>query len=104
MPRKSRLLPRERVEAWPSEPVGVADIDVAIALADNLKKAMGTRSSRDAQRLTGVDYSTINDILNGGTWPDARTIARLEGGLGVNLWPRGVAKSAGRVPAAEATQ
>lgn len=104
MPRKSRRKPRERVEDWPGEPTGVADVDVAITLADNLKRAMGTRSSRDVQRLTGVDYTSINDILNGGAWPGARTIARLEAGLGVDLWPRGVAKSAGPVPADVAAQ
>ncbi|MGJ4079496.1 helix-turn-helix domain-containing protein [Corynebacterium macclintockiae] len=36
---------------------------------------------------SGVASSTISDILNGNSWPTLKTVARLEVGLGVRLWP-----------------
>ncbi|WP_084560476.1 helix-turn-helix domain-containing protein [Corynebacterium appendicis] len=36
---------------------------------------------------SGVAASTISDILNGNSWPTLETVARLEVGLGVRLWP-----------------
>lgn len=53
---------------------------------------MDGRSAREVARLTGVDYTTVSAILNGTTWPDLRTIARLEHGLQADLWPAGLAR------------
>ncbi|WP_342671448.1 helix-turn-helix domain-containing protein [Nonomuraea candida] len=37
--------------------------------------------------LSGVNRQTINDLVAGRCWPDVATIAQLEAGLGVRLWP-----------------
>ena len=55
--------------------------------AFNLKAAIGDRSLRAAAAATGVDHTTILRILDGQAWPDLYTIARLERGLGAQLWP-----------------
>lgn len=34
-----------------------------------------------------MDHSTILAILQGRTWPDLYTVARLEQGLEADLWP-----------------
>ena len=38
--------------------------------------------------LTGLSRQTINNILLGKTWPDIRTVARLEVALEQRLWGR----------------
>lgn len=53
----------------------------------NLQAAMGEMSLRAAGATTGVDHSSIQGILQGRTWPDLDTIAKLERGLGATLWP-----------------
>jgi transcriptional regulator with XRE-family HTH domain len=69
----------------------VASVDnsgeVARRFALNVRDALAGRSLRDAEKLTGVDHSTIQAILQGKTWPDLDTIAKLERGFGVLLWP-----------------
>jgi len=40
-----------------------------------------------AKAATGVDHTTISKILNGQVWADIATLARLEAGLGADLWP-----------------
>ncbi|WP_460525755.1 helix-turn-helix domain-containing protein [Conyzicola nivalis] len=42
---------------------------------------------RDAANLTGIDHSTIYAILQGNSWPDISTLAKLERGLDCDLWP-----------------
>lgn len=97
MPRPPRSLPREGCPDWSHEFVfdaslfDLPDVAIAVAFARNLREAMDGRSGREVGRLTGVDFTAINKILRGQTWPDMRTIALLEAGLGVDLWPRGVA-------------
>jgi transcriptional regulator with XRE-family HTH domain len=61
--------------------------EVARQLAENLRLAIGDRSVRSVARAADVDHSTIAAILNGRTWPDLYTIAKLERGLGMDLWP-----------------
>lgn len=61
-------------------------------LALNLSRELAGRSTREASALSGVDATTIQDILNGHVWPDSRTVARLEAGLLADLWPTGVAR------------
>ncbi|WP_407943841.1 helix-turn-helix domain-containing protein [Marisediminicola senii] len=48
---------------------------------------MDGRSLRECAQATGVDHSTIQGILQGRSWPDLETIARLESGFGRPLWP-----------------
>lgn len=88
MARNARLPPRELVKGWPEvqsdDPVG----EVARQLALNLRNAIGERTLRAAEEATGVDHSTIGGILQGATWPDIYTLAKLELGLDADLWPK----------------
>jgi transcriptional regulator with XRE-family HTH domain len=61
--------------------------EVARQLAENLRLAIGERSVRSVARDADVDHATIAAILRGRTWPDLYTIAKLERGLGADLWP-----------------
>ena len=45
------------------------------------------RSVKEVAEKSAVTTSTISDILNGNSRPSLETIARLEVGLGVYLWP-----------------
>jgi transcriptional regulator with XRE-family HTH domain len=65
------------------DPVG----EVARQFALNVRAAIGDRSIRAAAQDVGVDHSTIVAVLQGRTWPDLATIAKLELGFGVDLWP-----------------
>jgi len=65
------------------DPIG----EVARQFALNLRRAIGDRSLRAAAQATGVDHSTIQAILQGRTWPDLFTMAKLENGLEIDLWP-----------------
>lgn len=80
------------IETWLDAPLDDAPREVARQLALNLRGAMGKRSTRGVRAATGVDHTTVADILNGTTWPDLNTLAKLEHGLGVDLWPAGVAR------------
>ena len=92
MGRITRKPPAELVGEWPDEAAADVSVEVARALSLRLREAMADRSARDVGRLSGVDYSTVYAVLNGTTWPDLMTIARLEAGLQVDLWPAGVAR------------
>jgi len=61
--------------------------EVARRFALNLRAAMTEFSLRAAQEKTGVDHATIQAIMAGKAWPDLDTIAKLERGFGVVLWP-----------------
>lgn len=68
----------------PSEdPIG----EVARQFALNVEAAIGGRSVRAAARDVGVDHATIRALVAGKSWPDLATIAKLERGFGVDLWP-----------------
>ncbi|GAA4909641.1 hypothetical protein GCM10025789_31050 [Tessaracoccus lubricantis] len=43
--------------------------------------------------VTGVNHAAIGKVLAGASWPDTRTLARLERGLEASLWP--VVRAAG---------
>ncbi|AWB85267.1 helix-turn-helix domain-containing protein [Mycetocola zhujimingii] len=87
MPRPSRPSPRELAEGWPDSPSADPVGEVARQLALNLRAAIDNRSLRAAAEAAGVDHSTILAILQGRTWPDLYTVARLEQGLEADLWP-----------------
>lgn len=88
MPRHSRPQPWELSANWPDVAVSDSAGEVARLLAVNLRKAMGGRSARAVAAETGVDHTLIGKVLNGKTWADLATVARLEDALGVDLWPR----------------
>jgi hypothetical protein len=72
---------------------------MARRLALELQKLIGSTSLREAARLTGVDRTSIRDVLDGASWPDLATIAKLELGLGGRVWPDagGIAKPSPKV-------
>lgn len=83
--------PADLTSGWPETPSALPEVETARRLALNLRTALDGRSLRTAKDLTGVDHTTIADVLNGMVWPDLRTIARLEAGLHADLWPTGTA-------------
>ncbi|WP_108250378.1 helix-turn-helix domain-containing protein [Planctomonas deserti] len=87
MPRPTRTPPLARTESWPNVPSPDPSGEVARRFALNLRSALGAKSLRAAADVTGVDHSTIQAILQGRVWPDLETIAKLERGFGVVLWP-----------------
>lgn len=95
MPRKARPHPSTLVAEWPQEASRDPAVEVARKLAQRLRSAMDGRSAREVGSLSGVDYTTVNAVLNGTTWPDLRTIALLEAALNADLWPVGVARATG---------
>lgn len=95
MARPVRSVPAALVSGWPDTPSALPDVETARRLALNLRSALTDMSLRAAKAATGVDHTTIADVLNGTTWPDLRTIARLEAGLRTDLWPTGTATEHG---------
>ena len=87
MSRPARPTPRDLADEWPelpsSDPLG----EVARQFALNVEAAIGDRSIRAASADAGVDHSTMLSVLRGKSWPDLVTIAKLESGFGVDLWP-----------------
>ncbi|WP_343240249.1 helix-turn-helix transcriptional regulator [Streptomyces sp. SID14515] len=58
-------------------------------MARHLAAALDARrwSRRTAADQLGINRQTIGDVIDGRTWPDVATIARLEAGLNTELWP-----------------
>lgn len=87
MPRSDRPAPRELTRGWPTvsseNPIG----EVARQFANNLRDAIGDRPVREVARELGMNHTVLRSILVGDVWPDLYTIARLEQGLGKDLWP-----------------
>ena len=59
---------------------------LAAALALRLKAKTDKESVRYYAKQAGLSPQTIINILNGTTWPDLRTIARLENAVDGKLW------------------
>ena len=62
------------------------EVYLAAALAIRLKNRIGNDSIRYVAKKADLSPQTILNILNGKTWPDLRTIARLETALSARLW------------------
>ncbi|MBV8980668.1 MAG: helix-turn-helix transcriptional regulator [Acidimicrobiia bacterium] len=60
-----------------------------VAVARSIRRRLedGTPSLSELARRSGVDRSTIYDLLAGRAWIDVSTLARLEAALGTRLWP-----------------
>ena len=87
MSRPARPAPCDLVQGWPDSPAADAGGEVARQFAVNVQAAIGDRSVRAAARDAGLDHTTLLSVLHGRSWPDLATVARLENGLGVDLWP-----------------
>lgn len=86
--RAPRELARDP-EAWPDAVVDDVAAAVVQAIARRLAAALIERgwSRRTAADQLGINRQTIGDVIDGRTWPDVATIARLEAGLNTELWP-----------------
>lgn len=87
-----RTPPRELAadpETWPhghlTDPGAAAVQDIARTLA----RILGDRgmSLRKIADTSGVNRQAIADLLEGRSWPDIATVARLGDALAVPLWP-----------------
>ena len=76
----------------PYQPGTPADVHIAAALATRLHKRISVESIRYVAKRAGLGPRTIINILNGTTWPDLRTIAKLEIALNGRLWETNTAK------------
>jgi len=72
---------------WPTTPCNDPVAELGRQFVLNLEDAIGRRSVREIARVAGVDRASIGSILNGRSWPDMVTVAKLELCLGP-LWPR----------------
>jgi hypothetical protein len=86
-PRPKRLTPGAYAESFPDRDIADPAAEMARLLVLNLIAAIDNRSLREVGALTGVDRTAIAEFIAGKSWPDIATIARLEVGLGVGLWP-----------------
>jgi transcriptional regulator with XRE-family HTH domain len=87
MARPARPSPNTYTDSWTDDACIDPAAETARQFAINLTKAIDGRSLRTIGELTEVDYSAISRILNGDTWADLATIARLEHGLGAAIYP-----------------
>jgi transcriptional regulator with XRE-family HTH domain len=103
MPGTPRQTPAQLAPApWPGLPSADDTVEVARFVSSRLQAALSDRSVRSLSRDSGVPDGTILRILNGSTWPDIRTVARLERALDSDLYPtradRAASPSADRLP------
>ncbi|HUR04783.1 MAG TPA: helix-turn-helix transcriptional regulator [Nonomuraea sp.] len=77
-------------ENWPHADLsGHPTAAVVQAIAAALQAVMAERrlSFRRLAEISGVNRQTVNDVAAGRCWPDVATIAQLEAGLAIRLWP-----------------
>lgn len=81
--------PASLYPGWPdSLDVTVTEHQMIQAMVINLRRQRTLfRTVKAMSSRTGVPSSTISDVLGGNAWPSLETVARLEVGLGVRLWP-----------------
>lgn len=72
---------------WPQGHAVTIEAGYAQDLARNLRDAIGDASLRSVAKRCGIHHTTLSAILTGERWADLVTIARLESGLEVSLWP-----------------
>lgn len=87
MARSARARPQELTDSWPDKPSPDPVGEVARLFVMNLRREIGKRSIRAAAEACGLNHATLLGILEGRTWPDLETIAKLERGLTADLWP-----------------
>ena len=81
--------PASLYPGWPdSLDVSAPEHAMIQAMVINLRRQRSLfRTVKAMSARTGVPSSTIYDVLGGNAWPSLETVARLEVGLGVRLWP-----------------
>ncbi|WP_410054862.1 helix-turn-helix domain-containing protein [Microbacterium sp. Mcb102] len=86
--KEARETPAMLSSRWPDAPSTDPVGEAARRFALNLKAAIGERSVREVARAAGIDEGTIRKILLGESWPDLRTIWKLESSLDAELYAR----------------
>jgi hypothetical protein len=86
--RPVRPTPRSFSGDWPNEVCSDPVAEVARLLALKLRTLTDKHGVREIARRAGVSSSIISRTINGESWVDTATLARLEVELGVDLWPR----------------
>ena len=70
----------------PYRPRTPPEVYLAAGLSLRLNTKIGDESIRYIAKKSDLSPQTLLNILNGTTWPDLRTIAKLEVALGAKLW------------------
>jgi hypothetical protein len=76
--------------SWPHgdlAPTAPPEVAVARAITIALRSAMQGQSPRSVVADANLAHTTVYDLLNGRTYGDVITIARLESSLRTSLWP-----------------
>ena len=74
---------------WPTgrlRPNSPPEALLAHAISGRPLDALKGRTAREIGELAGLSHQTVINVLNGNTWWDAITIARLERALKTELW------------------
>ena len=66
--------------------IGPREVYLAAGVALRLHTRIGGESIRSVAKRADLSPQTILNVLNGTTWPDLRTITRLETALEAKLW------------------
>jgi len=88
-PRQHPVTYLEKDGSFPKGPFrseSPPEVYLAAALADRLQTATRSDSIRYIAKLAHLSPQPILNILNGRSWPDLRTIARLEVVFDCMLW------------------
>ena len=78
---------------WPTgRVVGPIAAEYARAIASVLAATLNERdlSIYEAARRCSISRDTLARAMSGETYPDLLTLARLESGLGIPIWPVGL--------------
>jgi transcriptional regulator with XRE-family HTH domain len=59
----------------------------AVQISLRLREAMDARAPGEVAAAADLARSTLHDLLNGRSWPDVVSLAKLEVELNVSLWP-----------------
>jgi len=88
MPRASRSTPEELAPApFPTIASDDPVVEVARKFAIALKAETDASTVRAVAEACDLNHATLLAVIKGRTWPDMLTIAKLERGLGKDLWP-----------------
>ncbi|WP_157421513.1 helix-turn-helix transcriptional regulator [Agromyces sp. Leaf222] len=86
MGRTPRESPRELTSSWPDVPCDDPAGEIARQFVLKLVQATDGQSIRAVAEKAGVNEGTIRRVIAGESWPDLRTIARVEISLKKRLY------------------
>jgi hypothetical protein len=86
--KERRETPLELSPDWPNEPSPDHAGETARLITLGLLEAMNGRSIRSVAKAAELNEGTLRRLISGQSWPDVRTIARLERALDVKIYRR----------------